>query len=283
MLGADSTASFMVPEGGFHYLNFNQKLFQIGEGSALGALTWGLASLGGLSHRTQLALLADDLASTPASSVAEVATRWIDRFWPSYSTIASADIQRCNDLHGKGVHDPAAPLSPQMRTKDEETEYQQLRLGLTVGFCIAGYHASDRLPQAFVMIFDPLAGKPAPIQIPMGQTACWGAPKIFRRLILGIDPDLHHEILQSGKWSGTEADLMAIIDKHRLYNASMPIRDAVDFVHACISSTIKIIKSSFLPQVCGGPIELAVITTDRQYRWVSHKEWHAAIVEGGRI
>jgi hypothetical protein len=45
VLGADSTASFMVPEGGFHYLNFNQKLFQIGEDSTLAALTWGLAPI----------------------------------------------------------------------------------------------------------------------------------------------------------------------------------------------------------------------------------------------
>jgi hypothetical protein len=80
VLGADSTMSVMMPGGGFHYLNFNQKLFQIGETGTLNGLTWGLAGLGNLSHRTQFALLADDLAATPAVSVAEVAARWTDRF-----------------------------------------------------------------------------------------------------------------------------------------------------------------------------------------------------------
>jgi hypothetical protein len=31
---------------------------------------------------------------------------------------------------------------------------------------------------------------------------------------------------------------------------------------------------------CGGPIEIAVITTDRRFRWVRHKDWDVAIAEG---
>jgi len=58
------------------------------------------------------------------------------------------------------------------------------------------------------------------------------------------------------------------------------MRDAIDFVHSCISSTIKTLKFSHLSQTCGGPIEIAVITTDRDFRWVRHKEWDAAIKEG---
>jgi len=30
-------------------------------------------------------------------------------------------------------------------------------------------------------------------------------------------------------------------------------------------------KSAHLAPVCGGPIEIAVITTDRPFRWVRHK------------
>jgi len=65
-----------------------------------------------------------------------------------------------------------------------------------------------------------------------------------------------------------------------LDHASIPIRDAVDFVHTCIHSTIKALKFSRYSQVCGGPIELAVITTDRASRWIKHKGWDAAIEEG---
>lgn len=57
------------------------------------------------------------------------------------------------------------------------------------------------------------------------------------------------------------------------------LRDAIDFAHACIYSTIKGMKFSNFFQVCGGPIELAVISTDRKFRWVRHKAWDAAIDE----
>jgi hypothetical protein len=61
----------------------------------------------------------------------------------------------------------------------------------------------------------------------------------------------------------------------------LPIREAIDFVHACVSSTIKAMKfSTSLAQICGGPIEIAVITTDRRFRWVRHKDWDVAIAEG---
>ena len=42
----------------------------------------------------------------------------------------------------------------------------------------------------------------------------------------------------------------------------------------------KAMKFSDLPQICGGPIEIAVITSDRRFRWVKHKTWDAAIMEG---
>ncbi len=279
VLGADSTASVMVPEGGFHYLNFNQKLFQIGETSTLGGITWGLA-LGSQSHRTQFALLADQFTTAPAADVREAASQWADRVWPLYSTAIASDIQLCQNLHAKSKHDEAASASSEMRTKQEEQLYVQLRTDLVAGFCIAGYPASQRTPQAFEVLFDPLQGKPTPQSIAMGETRCWGVRKVFGRLVSGIDTDLKQQIINSGSWNGSVSDLDGLIARHQLYLPFLPIRDAVDFVHACIFSTIKIIKSSHLSQTCGGPIELAVITTDWPYRWVRHKELHAAIMEG---
>jgi hypothetical protein len=40
-------------------------------------------------------------------------------------------------------------------------------------------------------------------------------------------------------------------------------------------------KFSHMAPVCGGPVEVAVITTDRRFRWVRHKRFDAAIEEGG--
>lgn len=61
----------------------------------------------------------------------------------------------------------------------------------------------------------------------------------------------------------------------------VPIREAIDWVYASIYTTIKTMKFSHMAPVCGGPVEIAVITTDRLFRWVRHKRFDTAISEGG--
>jgi hypothetical protein len=129
------------------------------------------------------------------------------------------------------------------------------------------------------MAFQPLQGKPTPVKLAM-TWSFWGAPNMIQRLIFGRDANLRDGLLASGKWSGTAADLDSFLSRYQLATPLLPIRDAIDFTHACIASTIKAMKFSNLPQICGGPIEIAVITTDRRFRWVHHKDWDAAIMEG---
>ena len=87
--------------------------------------------------------------------------------------------------------------------------------------------------------------------------------------------------MKSGKWTGTETELIKTLGEFNLgVQANLPIRDAIDFVYSAIHQTIKALKFSRLNQICGDPIEIAVITTDRKFRWVRHKEWQAAIMEG---
>lgn len=85
VLGADSTASFSVAGGGYHYLNHAQKLFEVGENGTIAMLTWGLSGLGSTSYRTLIARLADDFAQASPASIEEAATRWIELFWPAFS------------------------------------------------------------------------------------------------------------------------------------------------------------------------------------------------------
>jgi hypothetical protein len=282
VLGADSTASLSMPPNGFHYLNHNQKLFELGEESTLGVLTWGLAGLGDQSYRTLLALLADNLRTQPPTSVLDVATRWSQQFWAAYTTSPATvpAIQACQALSTKAQHDPAAPPNPNMRSVDEEALFNHLKMALVVGFCIGGHLPANRQPDAYELIFDPLAGQPSPAQIPQLNHRFWGAPNIINRLIGGADSELRNLILTSGHWNGSDKDLDSLLRQLVLSHPILPIRDAIDFVHTCILSTIKAMKFSNLSQICGGPIEIAVITTDRKFRWVRHKAWDAAILEG---
>jgi len=286
VLGADSTSTY-GGQSGQHYYNHAQKLFELSnepETGTLGVVTWGLGGLQVNSHRTLLSQLTDDLKKSPAKSVAEVADRWSSLFWAAYSDpkcpIAPM-ISQHKILAAKTAHDDKATPAPTMRTAAEEGQFNELSMGLLAGFCIGGYVPSDRSPAAFEVQFKPsLTAKPVPTQRPLGA-GFWGAPNMIQRLIMGGDDSLKQSLMKSGKWKGTLAELNALISQHVLAHPIVPIRDAIDFVHACIYSTIKAFKFSNLSQICGGPIEVAGITTDRPFRWVRHKEWDAAIADGG--
>jgi hypothetical protein len=63
----------------------------------------------------------------------------------------------------------------------------------------------------------------------------------------------------------------------RIEAGSVSTGAAVDWIHPSINTTIKSLKFSHLAPVCGGPIEVTVITTDRTFRWVRHKELDSAL------
>jgi hypothetical protein len=162
--------------------------------------------------------------------------------------------------------------------KTEEKEFEQLKRGLVLGFFLGGYILNQRTPEAYAINFDPLTSKPSPMPFYGWNFA--GIPNMIKRLFFGCDDELKRDIITSGKWGGSVSDFDTILAQHHLVTAALPIREAVDFVHAGIYSTIKAMKFSSLAQACGGPIEIAVITTDRRFRWVRHKEWDSAITEG---
>lgn len=278
VLGADSTSSFFNAAG-VHYFDFAQKLFEIGEKSTLGCLTWGMGGLGDLSYRHMLATFDDDLTDVPAKSIEEVASRWAATFDAKYRTLP--EVQRAMALGALQQHDKSDPSRAGTRSGAEEAEYIGLSNAAFVGFCIGGYVMPSRDPVAVTVQFIP--GDPVPtIKVePKHTLVCYGMPNAMNRLIHGMDDDIFAAIMDSGKWTGSPKDINDILECHRLLpRAQLPLRDAVDYVHAGIYLTIKATKFSVHPQVCGGPIEIAIISSDRKFRWVRHKEWDAAIAEG---
>jgi len=282
VLGADSTASVVLPgqtgKGGFHYFNHNQKVFELGENSTYGIATWGLGGIGPISYRTLIAQLADTFVTTPPTSVQDAAAKWVAKLRPEYTAFLGTQT-RLQTLRVKPPFNlQANPVDPNARSQDEEKEFASLIINLGVGFYVGGYHPSDRKPDAYRLWFD--LNNVAPIPQQIGWWNGDGAPNILHRLLNGCDAELKAAISASPHWHGTPADLDQILAQYVLSHPILPIRDAIDFVHACILSTIKSMKFSSFTQICGGSVELAVITTDRKFRWVRHKLWDAAIVEG---
>jgi len=278
VFGADSTTTMFVPgtdpsaPGSIHHYNFAQKVFEIGDNSTLGMRMWGLGGLPQVSYRTLIAQFADALVAQGAQSMEEVAKRWTEFFWSAYSASLGEVLQRAQRLSSRTL-----------RTPDEERDLSDLLQAYSGGFCIGGYLINDRTPCAFQILYDPTMTAPAPPSaLPVGTINFWGCPNLINRLIFGIDTSLITAIFRSGKWTGTIEDLCDLIWPHRLGQPfHLPIREAIDWVHASIYATIKMMKFSHLPPVCGGPVEVAVITTDKKFRWVRHKQFDAAIGEGG--
>jgi hypothetical protein len=107
----------------------------------------------------------------------------------------------------------------------------------------------------------------------------FGKDDIVSRILGIFDDEVKDEIVKSPHWSGEKSDLDTIISAMKLDPPPMTMRDSIDFVHFSIYSTIKATKFSTRDKDCGGPIELAVITTDRNFRWVQHKGWNSAITD----
>jgi hypothetical protein len=287
VLGADSTASMLVPVPampglfGIHFLNYAQKLFQLGEHGTMGIVAWNLSGLPNKGLRTLFAELSDEFEKNPPKNVNDATDVWIDQFWPQYSAAYANEIATGKILDGKNPFDrTAAPPDPAARTEAEENTLQNIKYGLVAGYCIGGYCPPGRTPGACKVVFDPLLGKPESTPLTPNSYIFEGAPNVIRRLVDGCDDELRTAILASPHWKGAPADLDQLIQQYKFAHRVLPMRDTIDFVHACIYSTIKGLKFSNLFQICGGPIEVAAITTDRKFRWVRHKEWDAAITEG---
>ena len=278
VLGADSTSTMFVPSPGpqpfitQQHFNFAQKVFRIGEEGTLGIVMWGLGSMNETSYRTLIARFADGLKSQPPHTMSQIAIRWNEFFHKAYLKTFEQEIQHTQRL-----------MKQEERTTEEQNELMALIQNFSGGFCIGGCCLPDRTPEAFEVAYSPdQMTVQAPIAQDIGSARFWGCPNLIHRLVYGVDFGILDAIMQSGMWTGNEQDLFNVVEPHFLgQSTQLPIREAIDWVHASIYATIKTMKFSHLAPVCGGPIEVAAITSDRQFRWVCHKRLDSAVAHDG--
>jgi hypothetical protein len=232
-------------------MNHNQKVFEIGENSRLGACTWGSGTVGKQSHRTILARLSDEVDQVE-TTVEEAAKRL-------QSMILSEDFE--------GV----------------------------LGYYVGGWDPRTHNPRCYHLVFENQGGAKTHRFEPMslGQARFSGRHEFFTRVFYGADARLKGELLSTLKRKckdlpeGFESVFEEAFEAARapLVTAGfqdLPIREAIDFVYSYLHITVKAHKFRFGPPVCGGPIEIGFISSDRRFRWVSHKDFGSAIHETDR-
>jgi hypothetical protein len=262
VLGADSTSTVAFPGGARRYYNNEQKLFEVGDHGTLGVVTWGIGRMGPHSYRTHIADLSEELKSSPPADVHDVAKRFSAKMWSVYDHEMRAQIM----AHTSILTNPNVPA--QVKAPIESA--------LSVGFCIAGHWLPQRESVAYELIYHPGLSAP-PVPKPLTGFNVWGM-RFFVDRLLGVDPGVADAVIASGKWTGSPEELGDILRKFRVtVTWPIPIREAVDAVAALLNVTIKMMKFTTLPPVCGGHLEIATITTDRRFRWVRHKSLAAAL------
>jgi hypothetical protein len=115
------------------------------------------------------------------------------------------------------------------RTSQEQAELDLLEETFSGGFCLGGNLLPDRTPHAFEMLYRPSQTAPTPArELAIGETRFWGCPNLIERLVQGVDLGFLAAVLQSGQWTGTPAELVALAQPFRLAQpVDLPIREAL--------------------------------------------------------
>lgn len=252
VFGADSTTTVISQKnhGVVQLLNYAQKIFEVGENSRLALCTWGAGSIGSVSHRTLVAKLANEL------DLSKVKVR----------DAAEAFIRIVSKEYGDG----------------KSTGY--------VGYVLGGWDPDTHIPECYQFGYD-VSTPPVLNAFTIGQASFFGCPEFFARVFYGFDSRLPENILVELKKMnlGVSDDVLSKSFQQAFINASdplraigfadLPIREAIDHVHTYLHITIKGFKFRFGPPLCGGPIEIAFISSDRKFRWAVHKDFTRAIYE----
>ncbi|HRQ72801.1 MAG TPA: hypothetical protein PLU35_07220 [Phycisphaerales bacterium] len=277
VLGADSATTLQSVDGKAPcHFDYAQKMFEVGKpGSTVGLVTWGLGQIGDVSHRTFAARVAGVHDSTPFESMESMANRLGQELWAEYSTAYGTAIEQVRDTH----EELEAKSARGELTNDDVTTLRESINRLSGGYCLAG-RVRDAMPcEAWQLLWGPLQDATAITRMPAETPLFWGVPHIMERLIFGFDQDTLIGVLASGKWTGSDDELVDLVTRRQLIQPSnLPIREAIDWIHTVIHTTIRGTKFAKWPHWCGGPVEIAVITTDRPFRWVRHKRLDAAII-----
>lgn len=280
VFGADSTITTEI-DGKCHFMNHNQKIFEVGQPGTYAVMTWGLTAFKDISYRTLIARLGDKFAEKAPESGLDAANIWSGLVWEAYTKSFSKEIDRFRTLYEKiSRRTDEVRSRPTKRSKAEDAELNGIYNDLKVGFCIGGYSKKFRTAQAYYIELNPsMRSQAFPNRIERFKD--FGKDDIVSRIFGVFDDEIKEQIVKSAHWSGEKSDLESIISAMRLDPPPMTMRDSIDFVHFRIYSTIKATKFSTRDNDCGGPIELAIITTDRDFRWVKHKSWDSAINDWG--
>lgn len=259
VLASDSAATFGWTDqstGSYHVnqiYNNATKIFKLHKDLPLGAVAWGLGSIG----RSSLKILAKDFRKELAANS--------NFHQDNYCVEQVAHLFKefmCDRHYQTNFSSVAEKDKPQ------------------IGFMVAGY--STGAPRGEVwrleLIKGVCFGPEKAFDMDTSGFRWDGMPLALRRLVLGFDPIGLTQVLQD---AGLAADKVnEIIERCRLafgfslVNDSMPIQDAIDLATFLEKTAAQYTRFCDGPDSVGGPAEVAVLTKYEGFKWIIRKHFY---------
>lgn len=149
--------------------------------------------------------------------------------------------------------------------------------GPNMTFIVGGFN--DNEPHGRVYLIEiPSAPKPLEQNPGMGMFGItWGGQReIIDRLIFGYDPQIVNTIFSILKPNSTQVQQVtnALQSSHRIQIPLdvMALQDCISLARLFISTTINTLELTIGVRGCGGPVDIAIIQRNNEFKFIQHKE-----------
>jgi len=263
VLASDSASTVLgqTPDGKLGVLNvYNNanKVFNLRKGLPIGAITWGIGSIGHASIST----IMKDLRQIFVGKSQNHQDWKLDK--DNYTVEAVAQHLKefvFDELYAPVFKDPS-----------------QLRPDL--GFIVAGYSANDASMAEEFQIYIKHGECSGPTKLRpqqnIGLTA-GGDTEALNRLMSGISGALPQVLQDILKVAPNQIPQVMNLLQERLtiplILPAMPLQDAIDLGEFLVDLTIKFSRFKPGPPTVGGPIEIASISKHEGFRWIKRKHY----------
>lgn len=259
VLAADSATTLPLDGGSAQVYNSANKVFHLHRRYPIGAMTWGLGSIGSASISTFTKDLRRRLMGKDPDHL-----DW-----------------ELND--GYTVEQVAGRLIEMIYDDVYLNEYKgAATLPSALGFLVAGYSGQGKQAEGWQVIIQDPSQRPSPtLAIPYDSSgwAAFAQPDAALRLFNGFDPALPAEleaILDKPSWEAVQGLLLSGRFQRQPVVASMPFGDAISLARFIVDVTVGYSRYLLGPDTVGGPVEVAGINRHEGFKWISRKHYYRA-------
>lgn len=255
VLAADSALAIQgrvagQPSGILKTYDYGRKLSHIKD-YPMGTLTWGTALLG---SRTIESLISEFEFGLPSAKDEQVKGFQIKDIAEQLREFL---LQRYQDQYGQLALDGGLP---------------------SLGVLTSGYSDVQYFPEQYLFEFPSIpelqTRRPNKENGDPNFGADWfGLTDAITRLIKGADLQLTQSVAEKCGIAQEEAWQLLSQHEYPIVFEGMPLQDAIDLAIYLVQMTIGRYRFVAGAPLCGGPVDVAVITP-RGFNWVYRKNWH---------